>query len=147
VLNDIQCELEHEREMKEAEREMLRTENMLKYKTDIDSRPRKEWFQSYKRKETVKKEAKENLKELKRNFEDNVGKSTNIYRKKKREQKADTKESAKVEKSGSKFSSDRETDNKKLRYKNQKLNEDKTKAEKHKYFKKKSTMTGKRKSK
>jgi ATP-dependent RNA helicase DDX27 len=44
VINDVQCELEAEREQKEAMRELRRSENMIKYKKEIDNRPRKEWF-------------------------------------------------------------------------------------------------------
>ena len=58
--------------MKEAMRELQRSENLLKYKDEIKNRPKKEWFQSVKRAETVKTEAKENLKEIKQNFEDNL---------------------------------------------------------------------------
>lgn len=44
IVNDIQCELENEREMREAMREIKRSENLIKYKNEISSRPRKEWF-------------------------------------------------------------------------------------------------------
>ena len=44
VVNDIQCEIENFREMREAEKELKRSENMLKFKKEIDNRPRKEWF-------------------------------------------------------------------------------------------------------
>lgn len=112
VVTDIQIELENEREMKEAERELKRTENLIKYKDEIKSRPQKEWFQSNKRKETVKKEAKENLKDMKKNFEDQLGKGF----KKKREAKQELKEQTKAAKDGSKFSQDREASKKKPRY-------------------------------
>ena len=42
---------------------------MIKYKKEIASRPRKDWFQSTKRRDSVRKDAKANLKDIKSNFE------------------------------------------------------------------------------
>jgi len=40
----VQCEVEHSREMKEAVRDIERSANLIKYKDEIMSRPKKEWF-------------------------------------------------------------------------------------------------------
>ena len=39
--------MEAEREAKEAMRELQRSENMIKYKAEIESRPKKEWFMGH----------------------------------------------------------------------------------------------------
>lgn len=85
VTNDILCEIENEREMKEAMREIQRSENMLKYKQEIQNRPKKEWFQSKKKRDDIKKQARDNLPQMKKNFEDNL--ASQPKSKKKREAK------------------------------------------------------------
>jgi len=44
VAKEIQTDLEQEREMREAMKELKRNENNIKYKSEIMSRPKKEWF-------------------------------------------------------------------------------------------------------
>lgn len=39
VVSDIQIELENEREMREAEKELKRSENLIRYKDEIKNRP------------------------------------------------------------------------------------------------------------
>ena len=50
-------------------REAERAENMIKYKKDIMNRPRKQWFQGNKRREALKADSKEDLKNLGNKFE------------------------------------------------------------------------------
>ena len=50
---------------------------MQKYKDEIKSRPKKEWFQGKGRRETVVKDSKEDLANIKKNFE-----SHNVVREK-----------------------------------------------------------------
>ena len=69
-LKQIQCEIEQEKEMKEAMRELERSQNMIKYKEDIKNTPKKEWFQSKNRRDNVVKESRKDLQNIKRNFEE-----------------------------------------------------------------------------
>lgn len=128
--------------MHEAEREIKRSENMLKYKDEINNRPRKEWFQSSKRTEIIKQEAKQNLPTMKKHFEDNIKPSKN----RKREDKQEAKKEEKKQQSGSRFSHDREKDDKKKKYHNKKPEDAGAAGKKDKpsqYFKKKKSLGGK----
>jgi ATP-dependent RNA helicase DDX27 len=112
--NDILAELENEREMKEALKELKRSENTLKYKQEIRNRPRKEWFQSTTRRDTVKKDSKADLKSIKSNFEDNMGsqshpKNNNNKNRKKRIVKQEDKAQAAQNTGNSKFGADKES--------------------------------------
>jgi len=75
------AELEQEREMREAMRDLEKSQNMIKYKDEIENRPKKEWFIGKRRREEISKESKANLKEIKSKFE------AEGYTKKKREKK------------------------------------------------------------
>jgi len=91
IVNDIQCELENDREMKEAMREMKRSENMIKYKDEIKSRPKKEWFQGSERRKEAVKEGKEELKNIKSKFEGTYqNKRENKQRSKSKAKKSNT---------------------------------------------------------
>ena len=94
IVNDIQCELENEREMKEAMRELKRSENMIKYKDEIKAKPRKEWFQGVKRREEVKLESKKELKSIQAKFNDQLPKGGDKIFKKKRDLKSERKKPA-----------------------------------------------------
>jgi hypothetical protein len=50
-------------------RDMLRAENLIKYKADIESRKKREWFTGKGRRESVKAESKEDLVNIKKKFE------------------------------------------------------------------------------
>lgn len=49
----VQCEVEHAKEMKEAVRDIERSANLIKYKDEIMSRPKKEWFMGQARRKEV----------------------------------------------------------------------------------------------
>lgn len=72
VVKSVQCELEEEKENQEAQREITRGENMLKYRDEIMSRPRKEWFVGNKRRNEVAKDSKGDLKNIRTQFETNL---------------------------------------------------------------------------
>jgi ATP-dependent RNA helicase DDX27 len=65
VVEEIQCEVEQEKEMADAMKEIKRSENMIKYKDEIKNRPRKEWIMGKKQRENIAKESKKDLKNLK----------------------------------------------------------------------------------
>lgn len=69
VVAQIQCELEQEREMLEAMKELARSENMIKYSDEIRSRPKKEWFMGKGKRDDIAKESKGDLKTIKDKFE------------------------------------------------------------------------------
>lgn len=69
VVAQIQCELEQEREMLEAMKELARSENMIKYSDEIGSRPKKEWFMGKGKRDDIVKESKGDLKTIKDKFE------------------------------------------------------------------------------
>ena len=93
--------MEAEREQKEAERELRRSENMIRYKADIESRPKKEWFMGHGKRSNIAKESKEDLKNIKNKFENYTAgiERNKEHQKKKRDKK---RESKKQERSDSK---------------------------------------------
>lgn len=93
VVKTAQCELDQAKEMKEAMRDIERSNNMIKYKEEIMSRPKKEWFVGNKRRSEVAKESKQDLKNIKTKFEDQL---TNQERNKhKRDKKRTSKQNEK----------------------------------------------------
>lgn len=58
--------------MKEAVRDLERSKNMIKYKKEIMSRPKKEWFVGQKRRNEVAQESKADLKNIRKNYEDQL---------------------------------------------------------------------------
>jgi ATP-dependent RNA helicase DDX27 len=113
ILHTIEVELQQDRELENAYKEAQRAENMIKYKADIMSRPRAEWHNSRKDKLTLQRESRKDLTHIKENFEKNLehnkGKNKK-EREKKREVKAKEKEKELINKGGSKFAADAETD-------------------------------------
>ena len=93
LLKQIQADLQQEREMKEAIREIQRSENLIKYKKDIESRPKKEWFMGRGKRENIAKESKDDLQNIKKKFEHyNTGLQQNRdHQKKKRDRKRESK--------------------------------------------------------
>lgn len=55
--------------MQEAMKELSRSENLIKYKKEIESRPKKEWFMGKGRRDDIAKESKGDLKSIKEKFE------------------------------------------------------------------------------
>src|SRR5258708_2802077 len=82
-----------DREIEKGMKETQRAENLIKYKEEIKSRPKKAWGISGKRKLQIKKDSKEDLKHLKSNFNENIDKYTQPL--KKREQKQEVKQGKK----------------------------------------------------
>jgi ATP-dependent RNA helicase DDX27 len=72
VMKEVMCELEQDREMKETMREIQRSENLIKHRQEIISRPRKEWIMGKKRTETIKKESRADLQQIKHKFESSL---------------------------------------------------------------------------
>jgi ATP-dependent RNA helicase DDX27 len=54
VVRDIQNEVIQDREMKETMRDLLKSENMIKYKNEIETRPKKLWFMGQSKKDNIK---------------------------------------------------------------------------------------------
>lgn len=73
VVAEIQCELEQERELVEAMKELERSENLIKHQDEIRSRPKKEWFMGKGRRDDIAKESKGDLKSIKDKFESQLG--------------------------------------------------------------------------
>ena len=55
--------------MEEAYKEADRAENMIKYRAEIQSKPKTNWIMSKKKKHEVKKGSKEDLKKISKKFE------------------------------------------------------------------------------
>ncbi len=49
-MKDIEGEIQGEKEIEKALKEALRAENLLKYKNDIKSRPKKHWIMNAEKK-------------------------------------------------------------------------------------------------
>lgn len=59
--------------MQEAMKELERSENLIKYRDDIKSRPKKEWFMGKGKRDDIAKESKGDLKTIKDKFENQLG--------------------------------------------------------------------------
>jgi len=55
--------------MREAMKELERSENMIKYRDEIRSRPKKEWFMGKEKRDDIAKESKGDLQTIKDKFE------------------------------------------------------------------------------
>lgn len=113
MIHEIETEFKQDREMEKAYREATRAENCIKYRAEIQSRPRAEWKTSKKEKQEIKQESFKDLKNIKEKF---IGKSDKKewQKDKKPDKKRQAKESQKAQqvakKGGSKFTGDFETD-------------------------------------
>lgn len=70
VVRDVQNQVQSEKEMKETMRDLKKSENMIKYKSEIESRPQKQWFMGQGKKQSVKEESIQDLKNIKNKFEE-----------------------------------------------------------------------------
>lgn len=70
VLHEIEVEMQQDRELLNAYREAQRAENMIKYRSDIQSRPRAEWHKNKKDKLELKRESFKDLQNIKQKFDD-----------------------------------------------------------------------------
>lgn len=128
--------------MKEAMRDLQKSNNMIKYKDEIMSRPKKEWFVGNKRRQEVAKESKLDLKNIGRKFNDQL---TNQQRNKlKRDKKRSSKDEQavkgqdKIKKGQSGFQNDIEG---KIKTKfSKKQDEHPQSGQTHKYYKKKKHL-------
>jgi ATP-dependent RNA helicase DDX27 len=77
--------------MEQAERDARRAENLIKYKDDIMSRPKKHWIMNSKDKQDLKKKSKDDIKNINKRFDEQISKQH------KNERKRDKKHKAKVE--------------------------------------------------
>ena len=114
---------------------------MVKYKDEIMSRPRKEWFVGRKRRNDVKEDSKGDLKNIRSQFESTLDAAAQdrSARNRKRNKKAAEKEAQKA--GGTKFSRDAEPFKK---HKNSKFSEQEARAiTKKKFFKKLLDKSGK----
>lgn len=84
----VMCEIEQEKEAAEALREIERNENIEKYKSEIMNRPKRDWFVGKKRRETVQKDSKTDLQNIKATFEKQLDESSKSNFKRKRTNKA-----------------------------------------------------------
>lgn len=73
VMKEILADVEQEREMAEAQKELQRGENMIKYRDEINSRPKKEWFMGAGKRGEIARDSKDDLKRIKTKFEDQLG--------------------------------------------------------------------------
>lgn len=73
ILHQIEVEMTQDRELLNAYKEAQRAENMIKYRSEIQSRPRAEWHSNRREKLEIKRESFADLKNIKEKF-DNHGK-------------------------------------------------------------------------
>ena len=107
---------------------------MIRYKKDIESRPKREWFMGQGKRSTIAKDSKEDLKNIKKKFETYNGGVTSQrdHQKKKRDRKRESKRDDSKKPGGGKDSGRKGK------------SQDKAPKEEHKFFKKKKHL-GKRK--
>lgn len=69
LIHEMELEILADKEIEQAYKEASRAENIFKYKKDIMSRPKNEWFTTKKKTDELKKESKKDLKNIKSNFD------------------------------------------------------------------------------
>ena len=97
IIHEMDLEIQADKEIEQAYKEALRAENLVKYKHEIMSRPKSEWFTTKKKTDELKKESKKDLKNIKSNFEGQLATMAPLFKgqgKKKRDQKKDAKQAA-----------------------------------------------------
>ena len=115
ALREIQLEQLQDKEIEAAYKEAQRAENLVKYRDEIMSRPKTEWFKSFKEKKDLQNESKKDLKNVGDKFDESL---TQMSRKvKERERKIKKKEDEKLAKAqaNSIFGQDKEAEKKELR--------------------------------
>ena len=70
IIREIELEQIQDKELEQAYREAQRAENMVKYKDEIQSRPKNEWHKTTKEKKEVKKEARKEISTIKEKFDE-----------------------------------------------------------------------------
>lgn len=116
VIREIELEQIQDKEMQLAYREAERAENMVKFKDEINSRPKNEWHKSVKQKKEVQKESRAELPTIRSKFDEystKVSKEVTRKRDKKREEKEQAREAKAA--GGSLFGVDQERTKKKER--------------------------------
>ena len=88
--------------MKETMRDLKKSENMIKYKSEIESRPQKQWFMGQGKKANIKQESIDDLKNIKNKFEENLKNEHELVKKKEKRKEQKVKQKAK-KKGGSNF--------------------------------------------
>ena len=96
-VKEVDVEEVGDKELRKADMEARRGENMIKHRDEIMNRPKKHWMKNEKEKKEVKKQSKEELKDIGQRFEDELGKD-----------KVEKKKQRKI--GGSKFAEDIEKD-------------------------------------
>ena len=86
-------------------RDLKKSENMIKYKGEIESRPQKQWFMGQSKKDNIKQESIEDLKNIKNKFEEHTKNENQLVKKKEKRKEQRVKEKAK-KKGGSNFKED-----------------------------------------
>ena len=111
--------------MNEAMRDLEKSKNMIKFKDEIMSRPKKEWFVGNKRRNEVVRESKDDLKNIRRKFEDQLTNQERNKNKKEKKRNMKTKEKQqRAQKGESAFKSDFENGKKDKFSKVDKSNDD-----------------------
>lgn len=64
IIHEIELQLNADAEIEQAYRDAQKAENFAKHKDEILSRPKREWHISGKKKEAIKQESKQDLKNV-----------------------------------------------------------------------------------
>lgn len=73
LLQDLKLEMMEDRELEKAYREAARAENLIKYKEEINSRPRASWGSTREEKLQLKRDSRKDLKNIKEKFDKGNG--------------------------------------------------------------------------
>lgn len=95
ILHQIEVEMTQDRELLNAYKEAQRAENMIKYRSEIQSRPRAEWHSNRREKLEIKRESFADLKNIKEKFDNHGKKPQDPQGKNRNEKKRDKKIKAK----------------------------------------------------
>ena len=108
LMREIQLEEQQDKEIERAYKEAQRAENLVKYKSEIMSRPKTEWHKTYKEKKDLQKESKKDLKNMGSTFEESLVEMSKSQ--KLRDKKQKRKEEERLEKiaATSAFGADKE---------------------------------------
>lgn len=69
-MKELQIEEAGDKELQRAVMEAKRAENMIKYKDEINNRPKAVWLKNEKQKKDIKEKSKQDLKNISKKFDE-----------------------------------------------------------------------------
>jgi ATP-dependent RNA helicase DDX27 len=74
MIKELLIEEAGDKELQKAMMEARRAENMIKFREEIENRPKRVWLKNEKQKKDIKDKSKEELKQIQRKFDEQISK-------------------------------------------------------------------------